>query len=297
MQTIGFIGLGVMGSGMARNLIKAGFNVVATSRTSSKAEEWKRHGAQMMATPAEIAGECDMIVTCVPDAAALEEVISGDDGIVASGHWQGLLIDCSTIAPFESVALGKTIEAAGGRLLDAPISGGRKGAEDGTLTIMVGGAGEDVERAMPVFKAMGKTIHHLGPLGAGQAVKAANQLMVAVNLMGVCEAIALVRAAGVDPRQMREVLLTGAARSGVLEAHALRYLDNALEGGFRADLMNKDLGIAASVGKHFGNVQPATSLAQQLMQAACNGGLNDLDSASLGLLYDRLNGHQKDARA
>lgn len=281
---------------MARNVLKAGFELAAVVRRADTAGAFRAAGATICEHPRALAGLAKIVVTCLPDASALRSVVEGPDGLAAGPWTDGLLIDCSTIAPAEARDLAPVLAAVGARIVDAPVSGGAKGAAEGTLTIMTGGESADIERARPVLEAMGRHIHHLGPLGSGQAVKAANQLMVAVNLMGVCEAIALVRAAGVDPRQMREVLSSGAARSGVLEAHALRYLDGALEGGFRAELMNKDLGIACSVGRHSGLAQPATTLAQQMMQALCADGMGGLDSAALGLLYDRLNGAAAGAR-
>ena len=288
--TVGFIGLGVMGRGMARNLIDAGFAFAVTTRDATKAETFAKLGASVEADPRAVAEKTSVIVSCLPDARALKDVLLGERGVAGAPWPGGLLIECSTIAPFESQMFAEALGKVGATMIDAPVSGGRKGAEDGTLTIMVGGGDADVERAGPMLEAMGKNIHHVGPLGSGQVFKAANQLMVAVNLMGVCEAIALVRGTGADPRQMREVLSTGAARSGVLDAHAKRYLDGTVEPGFRARLLNKDLGIANAFGKHVGMVQPAAALAQQLVQAMCNAGMQDLDSAALGLLYDRMNG-------
>lgn len=292
---IGFIGLGVMGAGMARNIMKAGFPLVVTTSSREKAEAFRGEGARVVETPAEVAAAAAIVVTCVPDAAALEGVVGGEAGLASAAWTDGLLVDCSTIAPFEARAVAERVAAAGARMIDAPVSGGAKGANEGTLTIMVGGEEADVARARPVFDAMGKNIHHVGPFGAGQTIKACNQLMVAVNLMGACEAIALARSGGVDPDVMREVLSTGAARSGVLEMHAKRYIDNALDGGFRAELMRKDLGIAAAVGAHEHRAQPATTLAHQLMTAACNAGFARKDSAALGLLYDLLNGTEPKA--
>lgn len=289
-ESIGFIGLGVMGSGMATNIIKAGFPLVITTSSPSKADAFLKLGATVVDTPREVASKTSVIVSCVPHASALREVVKGPVGITAAPWSEGLLIDCSTIAPFEAEEIAGYLADAGAQLIDSPVSGGKKGATEGSLTIMCGGEKHSVERAHPVLEAMGKHIHHVGPLGAGQAVKACNQLMVAINMMGACEAIALARCAGVDPKVMREVLSSGAARSGVLEAHALRYLEHQLEGGFRSDLMKKDLGIASAVGVHYQRVQPATNLAHQLMQASCNSGFGSLDSAALGLLYDRLNG-------
>lgn len=291
---IGFIGLGVMGAGMARNIANAGLKLAVTTSSSQKAEAFRALGAEICATPAELAARCSVIVTCVPDATALRQVIEGDSGLSAQPWADGLLIDCSTIAPFEAEAMAQSLAAVGARFIDAPVSGGAKGAETGTLTIMCGGEADDLAEASPVLQAMGKNIHHVGPIGAGQALKACNQLMVAVNMMGVFEAVALARAAGVDPKVMREVLSSGAARSGVLDAHALRYIDGQLDGGFRAELMRKDLGIANAVGAHFNISQPATDLAHQLMVATCNSGFAKHDSAALGLLYDRLNGHDED---
>ena len=289
-DTIGFIGLGVMGAGMAKNIIKAGFKLVATTSSAEKADAFRALGAEIVDSAAAIAGRTTLIVTCVPDAAALRQTLTGDNGL-ASASWKGgLLVDCSTIAPFEAEEMAAVLADVGAGLVDAPVSGGRKGAEEGKLTIMCGGSDADFARARPVLDAMGTNIHHVGPLGAGQAVKACNQLMVAVNMMGAFEAVALARAAGVDPKVMREVLSSGAARSGVLEAHALRYIEGNLEPGFRAELMRKDLGIAAAVGAHYKRAQPATGLAHQLLVAACNSGFAKLDSAALGLLYDQMNG-------
>lgn len=287
---VGFIGLGVMGAGMAKNIIEAGIPLTITTSSPQKADTYRELGAHVVSSPRDVAANAQLIVTCVPDAAALRAIIAGPDGI-AAGNWQdGLLLDCSTIAPFEAEEMAERLSEIGAQFIDAPVSGGRKGAESGSLTIMCGGDAVLIERARHVLDAMGNNIHHVGPLGAGQAVKACNQLMVAVNLMGVCEAIAMARSAGVDPKLMQQVLSTGAARSGVLEAHGQRYIDNQLEGGFRSDLMKKDLGIAAAVGTHYQRTQPATNLAHQLMQASCNAGFAHLDSAALGLLYDSLNG-------
>lgn len=292
---IGFIGLGVMGAGMARNILKAGLPLVVTTSSQEKADAFRDEGARVVASPREVAAAAPIVVTCVPDADAMARVIGADDGLAAAPWPDGLLVDCSTIAPFEAQALAERLAPSGARMVDAPVSGGAKGASEGTLTIMVGGEEADVARARPVFEAMGKNIHHVGPFGAGQAIKACNQLMVAVNLMGACEAVAIARSAGVDPHLMREVLSSGAARSGVLEMHAKRYIDNALDGGFRAELMRKDLGIAAAVGAHERRAQPATTLAHQLMTAACNAGFAKKDSAALGLLYDLMNGTEAKA--
>ena len=287
---IGFIGLGVMGAGMARNILKAGLPLVITTTSPEKAEAFRAEGATVVDSTREVAAAARIVVTCLPDAPALQGVVGVDSGLAAASWTDGLLIDWSTIAPSEAREIAARIANVGGRMVDAPVSGGAKGASEGTLTIMVGGEAADIDRARPVLEAMGKNIHHVGPFGAGQTIKACNQLMVAVNLMGACEAIAMARSGGVDPHVMREVLSTGAARSGVLEMHAKRYIDNALDGGFRAELMRKDLGIAASIGASEHRAQPAATLAHQLMTAACNAGFAGKDSAALGLFYDLMNG-------
>ncbi|KZD01052.1 NAD(P)-dependent oxidoreductase [Oceanibaculum pacificum] len=294
-EKIGFIGLGVMGNGMARNLLKAGFDLTVWTRDPAKVAAFRELGASVAETPKALAAACPLVISCVPDASAIRAVAFGADGLVAEGWPGGLLVDCSTIAPFEAQDIAAGLAEAGAAFLDAPISGGKKGADEGTLTIMIGGEAALVARARPAFEAMGKNIHHVGPSGAGQALKACNQLMVAINLMGVCEAVGVARAAGIDPKLMREVLSTGTGRSGVLEGHGLRYLEGTLQGGFRAALMKKDLGIATAVGAHYGVYQPATGLAHQLMTGLCNAGHANLDNAALGLLYDMLNGGRESA--
>ena len=290
---VGFCGLGAMGAGMARNILAAGFELGIATSSPEKANRFRSEGASVAETPAGLAMQSDVIVTCVPDAGALDTLIDGKNGFCQVDLAGKLFVDCSTIAPHNAGRAAERIRSAGGTFIDAPVSGGTKGAAEGTLTIMCGGETADVEAAMPILDAMGKVITHFGPIGAGQAVKAANQLMVAVNMMGAFEAIALARANGVDPKAMRQALLSGSARSGVLEMHAKRYLDDALAGGFRIELLRKDLGIVASEGGRSGLSQPASALAQQLINAACNAGFEGQDSAVLGKFYDLTNGEAR----
>lgn len=291
-DTIGFIGLGVMGRPMARNLLEKGFEVVVTTSSVSKADEFRSLGAKVVDTTADVAASARVIFSCVPDGPAVLGMINGRGGLATSDWSGGLLVDCSTIASNEAQAAADAISLVGGSFVDAPITGGKKGAEDGTLTIMCGGDASDIKRATPAMEAMGKRIFHVGPVGAGQTVKSCNQMMVSINYLAACEAIALARANGVDPRVMREVVLTGTGRSGALENNALRYLDGALEPGFRIELMKKDIGIANAVGREKGLVQPGTNLMLQLLQMAINNGLGDLDTAALGKLYEKLNGEE-----
>jgi 3-hydroxyisobutyrate dehydrogenase-like beta-hydroxyacid dehydrogenase len=287
---VGFLGLGAMGNGMARNLLGAGFPLMVASSSPEKARAFEAAGASVAPTCEALAAASDVIVTCVPDAAALASAFDSPGGFGTAELRDRYFVDCSTIAPDEARAFSARVEGRGGAFVDAPVSGGTKGADEGTLTIMCGGTEADVDAVMPVLSAMGRSITRFGPVGAGQAVKAANQLMVAVNMMGAFEAIAVARANGVDPSQMREALMTGAARSGVLEMHAARYLNGKLDGGFRIELLRKDLGLVAAAGGGAGLSQPAAALALQLVRAACNAGFEGKDSAVLGRLYDQLNG-------
>lgn len=292
-ETIGFIGLGVMGAPMTRNLLNAGLDVVITTSSKAKTEEFAALGAKVVSSAAEVAASAKLIITCVPDYPALKAVIEGGAGIVSRDWKGGLLIDCSTIAPFEAREAAQTFADAGAHFVDAPISGGKKGAEDGTLTIMCGGDEAHIERARFALQAMGKTIRPVGPIGAGQTIKSCNQLMVAINLIAACEAIEMARANGVDPHVMREVVMSGTGRSFMLEANALRYLEGNTAPGFRIDLMRKDIGIANAVGSHAGTFQPATALAHQLLRTASNLGLGSLDTSAMGVLYERLNNSVK----
>ena len=291
-ETIGFIGLGVMGAPIAANLIKGGHTIVVYTSSAEKAQRFADLGATIADSPADVGRSARLVFSCVPDHAALLATVEGENGLASAGWSGGLLVDCSTIAPTEARSISTLLAAKGASFIDAPVSGGRKGAEDATLAIMCGGAEQDVARAMPAFLSMGKTIRHVGEVGAGQTIKACNQLMVVVNYLGACEAIGLARANGVDPKVMREVVLSSTGRSGVLENNALRYLENQLKPGFRLDLMKKDIGIANGIGEAARLVQPASDLALTLLRTASNLGLGELDSSAIALLYERLNGRE-----
>jgi 3-hydroxyisobutyrate dehydrogenase-like beta-hydroxyacid dehydrogenase len=296
-ETVGFIGLGVMGAPMARNLLRAGLDVVVTTTSETKARAFSELGATVASSPADMAARTKLIFTCVPDNSALVGILQGGAGVLSRAWPGGLLVDCSTIAPFEARAAAQLLDETGASLMDAPVSGGKKGAEDGTLTIMCGGEEADFKRASFALEAMGKTIRHVGAVGAGQTIKSCNQIMVAINLLAACEAIGLARANGVDPRTMREIVMAGTGRSFMLEANALRYLDGITAPGFRIDLLKKDIGIANAIGAHAGTVQPATALAHQLISMASNIGLGDLDTSGLGVLYERLNARKPEAQS
>ena len=283
-ERIGFIGLGIMGRPMARNLIKAGHELVVHSRRQGPVEELvaAAHGAAIAAgSPRQVAEQTTTILTMLPDSPDVEAVVFGEHGLlegVGEGH---LLIDMSTIAPATSIAVAEALAAKGGRALDAPVSGGEPGAIAATLSIMVGGAEADVARAMPLFAAMGTTIVHVGGPGAGQVVKACNQIVVAVAYAGLSEALVLGTKAGVDPEKLLQVLGGGLANSRVLEMRGPTMVKHEFAPGFRLKLHRKDLGIALTAGRDEGVPLPVTALVGQLFEAAHAAGRGELDHSAL----------------
>jgi len=283
-ERVGFVGLGTMGAPMAGHLLAGGVDLAVFCRRPEQARDWAARGATVAPTLAELAGIADLVVTCVTDHAALEEVL---DGLLENGWPGGLLVDCSTISPDQVRASAARLAAAGASMVDAPVTGGEVGAQKAALTIMCGGTEADVARARPVLALMGRLIEHMGPLGAGQVTKACNQIMVTINLIGAIEASALARAGGVDPARMREVLLSGSGASVALErVLPRRHADGPP--GFRLELMHKDIGLAASTARAAGLVNPGTQTAAMMLQAAMNRNLGKLDFAALGALYDAL---------
>ena len=215
-ERIGFVGLGIMGRGMARNLLKAGFPVRVWNRTASRMDPLVEAGADAGSSPADVAAHCDIIVTCVSDTPDVEAVILGEDGIIHGVNEGALVIDCSTISPQATVEIAQKLKAKGVQMLDAPISGGSEGAANGTLSIMIGGDAEQVERAKGVFEAMGETITHVGGQGAGQTVKLVNQILVVGNCLAMCEALVFAQAGGVDLEKCLSAVTGGAAGSWML---------------------------------------------------------------------------------
>jgi 2-hydroxy-3-oxopropionate reductase len=287
---IGFIGLGVMGAAMARNLMKAGFPLAVHNRSRAKVDALVKEGARPAGSPAEAARGADVVFTCLPDTPDVEQVLFGPAGVLEGAHEGLTVIDTSSISATRTAEFAARLKQSGVDMIDSPVSGGPKGATDGTLACMLGGDAAVIERCMPALRAIGKTFVHVGPSGAGQMVKSCNQLVIVATLMGVSEAIALCRKTGVDPVKMREALLGGSAASFVLQNHAKRILDNALAPGFRASLMLKDAKLALDNGKDAGVFMPATALGTQLMAALCASGREGLDSAALGLLVQELSG-------
>jgi 3-hydroxyisobutyrate dehydrogenase len=263
-ERIGFLGLGTMGAAMAANLARAGFPVTAWNRTPGRAPELDGLGVARAATPAVAAGSTDVLVVCVSDTPDVERVLFGPDGVGAGARRGQLVIDCSTISPSATRDFATRFAERGVALVDAPVSGGSEGAQKATLTIFCGGEAAAVERARPILEAMGKTITHVGPSGAGQAVKAVNQVILAGTYLGVAEGIVLALKAGLDVEQVVEALGGGAAQSWVLANRSGRMLANDYPLGFKVALHRKDLGIALDLAREMGADLPVATLAAEL---------------------------------
>lgn len=282
-ERIGFIGLGIMGRPMVRNLVKAGYEVVVHNRSRPAVDELvsELSGVVAASSPAEVAGQVAVVITMLPDSPDLRAVVFGSDGLLSAMGAGDLLIDMSTIAPATAIEVGDALAAKGASALDAPVSGGDKGAIAGTLSIMVGGSDADFARATPLFEALGKTVVHVGGSGAGQIVKACNQVVVALNYAAVSEALVLGSKAGVDPEKIVQVLGGGLAASRVLELRGASMIAHNFQPGFRVDLHRKDLGIALATGKEHGVPLPVTALVSQLFDVVAARGDGGLDHSSL----------------
>jgi 2-hydroxy-3-oxopropionate reductase len=287
---VGFIGLGIMGKPMARNLAKAGYDLVIYNRSQDDIDALLSEGAQYQAarSPREVAERTTGIITMLPDSQDVRDVVFGPEGLLPAIGKEHLLIDMSTIAPATSVEVNSALREHGGRALDAPVSGGDKGAIAGTLSIMVGGEAEDFQRAMPLFEAMGKTIVHVGGAGAGQIVKACNQIVVAINYAAVSEALVLGAKAGVDPDKIVQVLSGGLAASRVMELKGASMIAHNFEPGFRIDLHRKDLGIALATARASAAPVPVSAVVGQLFEALSASGRGDLDHSALITVYEEL---------
>jgi 2-hydroxy-3-oxopropionate reductase len=287
---VGFVGLGVMGKSMARNLLKAGLPLTVYNRSSGAAQELLADGAQIAGSPAALAAQSQVIGLCLPDTADVERVLFGPDGLVEGLQPGSVVIDFSTISAPATVGFAATLKARGVDMLDSPVSGGPKGAADGTLSCMIGGDADVLARCMPVFNAVGKTFTHIGENGAGQLCKSCNQLAVFGTMMAVFEALTLARKSGIDPNKVRDALLGGSAQSFVLQNHAKRFLDGQFAPGFRTSLMLKDLRLAHGAARDASSFAPVAALAEQLLAALTNTGRAGLDSTALGQLYAELSG-------
>lgn len=290
MTNVGFIGLGVMGLPMAQHLLAAG-NTLFVFEQSAKAKDAVADGAQACGSYKEIAEKSDVIVTMVPNTPQVEEVLFGEDGVEAGLSSGKLVIDMSSISPISTREFASRLAEKGADYLDAPVSGGEVGAKAASLTIMVGGTEEAFGRALPLFEKMGKNITHIGPVGAGQTAKVANQIIVALNIAAVGEALLFASKAGADPEIVRKALLGGFASSRVLEVHGERMIKRTFNPGFRIKLHHKDLSIALGEADEMGLSLPQTAACQQLLNAAEGAGEGDLDHSALVKALERLASH------
>jgi 2-hydroxy-3-oxopropionate reductase len=288
-QSVAFIGLGVMGREMALNLLKSGFRVVVHDvRLDAVRDLAGAHGAVAAHSVAEAATGADLVILMLPDTPEVAQVISGPGGLLSHPPAGKLVIDMSTISPQATREMSKALAAVGVQMLDAPVSGGPAGAKNATLSIMVGGESAAFERAKPVFGAMGTTIVHVGPSGAGQTVKLCNQLIVGINLQAISEALALARASGMDLVKLREVLLGGAASSWMLQNLAPLMIDRDPKAGFRIDLMFKDLRLVNELAFALNVPLPGTALVTtQYIEARAHGEGGNGNQA-LYRVYDRM---------
>ncbi|MFQ5763436.1 MAG: NAD(P)-dependent oxidoreductase [Rhodospirillales bacterium] len=280
-KTIGFIGLGLMGRPMARNLQAAGGQVVIHNRSQGVVAELAGEGMTPAKTPADVAGAADVIILMLPDTPAVEKVLLGLDSVVGGLKSGALVIDMGTTKVMATRAFAKEVEAAGGDYIDAPVSGGTIGAEAGELTIMAGGSEDAMERAKPVFDTLGKTTTHVGPIGTGQVAKAANQVIVGLNIGAVAEALTLAKKAGADPARVRLALVGGFADSRILEVHGLRMVKGTFEPGGKCVTQRKDLSQALELAAELGFELPATALNMALYDKVIAAGHGELDHSAL----------------
>lgn len=290
--TIGFIGLGVMGAPMARNLLAAGYEVVAWNRSPGPLEALVEAGARSADGPAAVAAEAEILVTILGDDAAVREVLGGPDGVIAAAPAGALVIDMSTVSP----ALARELAAAAGErgvgFLDAPVSGGDVGAREGTLSIMVGGEAAEVERARPIFEVLGARVTHVGGAGAGQVAKACNQVVVAVIFAGLAEALVLGSKLGADPAAILDAVGGGMAANRIMEVRRDNFLDHDFAPGFKIDLHHKDLEIALGASAEVDAPLPLTAEVQQMLRQLRAGGHGEEDDSALLRIAEQRAAHR-----
>jgi 2-hydroxy-3-oxopropionate reductase len=287
---IGFIGLGIMGRPMALNLKKAGHTLIVPERASLTDDV--RAAAEVVATAAAVAAKSEVVILMVPDTPDVERVLFGPGGVAEGLVAGSLVIDMSSISPIATKDFAARVNAKGCDYLDAPVSGGEVGAQQATLTIMVGGPDAAFARANPLFETMGKNITHVGSEnGAGQTCKVANQIIVALNIQAVAEALVFASKAGADPAKVRQALMGGFASSRILEVHAERMLKGTFNPGFRIRLHQKDLNLALSAAKDLNLSLPNTAIAQQMFSSCSSHGGAELDHSALILAIEGLAGH------
>ncbi len=282
---IGYIGLGLMGKSIARNILKAGFSLVVHNRSQAAVYELVSEGAHPAASPAEVAAQVDVVFTNLPDTPDVELVALGENGIITGVHPGLIYVDNSTIKPAIARHIAAVLGERGVQCLDAPVSGGDIGARQGTLTIMVGGPADAVDAVRPVFAAIGKTVTHVGDSGAGQIAKAANQIMVAAQMVAMGELLIFAKKAGADPQKVVEAIKGGAAQCWTLDVKPQRLFSDNRSPGFKAHMQAKDMNIILETARQYGIPLPSAAVDAQLFNAMLEMGMGDLDnSAVLGVI-------------
>jgi len=292
MADLGFIGLGIMGKPMAGHLVKAGHKVYVFSRSPGPVEELADSGAVACNSAKAVAQKSDMVFIMVPDTPDVDRVLFGADGVTEGVRKGSIIVDMSSISPIATKKFAQRLGSLGVEMLDAPVSGGQLGAENATLSIMVGGKNEIFEKAKPFFELMGQNIVHVGPNGDGQTCKVANQIVVALNIEAVGEALLLASKAGADASKVREALMGGFAGSRILELHGERMMTHSFEPGFRIRLHQKDLNLALEAARELGVSLPNTATAQELFNAVKAEEGGDLDHSAMVLALERLANHK-----
>jgi 2-hydroxy-3-oxopropionate reductase len=290
MLKVGYIGLGLMGKSIARNILKTGFPLVVHNRSRAAVDELSGEGATPATSPAEVAAQVDVVFTNLPDTPDVELVALGQDGIIAGAHQGLIFVDNSTIKPGAARAIASRLAEKGVLSLDAPVSGGDIGARDGTLTVMVGGDAAALEKVMPVFQAMGRSITHVGEAGAGQVTKACNQIMVAAQMVAMGELLVFAKKAGVDPRKVVEAIKGGAAQCWTLDVKPPRLFNGNRQPGFKAYMMEKDLGIILETAREYGVPLPGTAENAQMFNAMLQMGMAELDNSAVIGVVEKLSG-------
>ena len=289
-ETIGFIGLGIMGRGMTHNLLKKGFNVTVWNRTADRMDEFANAGAKAASSPADLARQCDVILICVSDTPDVEKVILSENGVLHGAKSGSLVVDHSTISPHATKEMAARLRGEGVAMLDAPISGGSEGAAKGTLSIMVGGEETDFQRALPAFEAYGKTITHVGPHGAGQMVKLVNQILVVVTELAVCEGLLFAQAGGLDLNKTLDAVKGGAAGSWMLANRGPQMIARDWRPGFTIDLQQKDLRLVLEAADQLGLPLMATGMVFQMYRALQAQGLGSEGNHALVKALEGMSG-------
>jgi 2-hydroxy-3-oxopropionate reductase len=289
-ETLGFVGLGIMGRPMTKNLMKAGYSLVVYDIVSSSVEQIVAEGAKPGLSAADVASRSDVTITMLPDSPDVEAAVTGPAGVLEGIRSGSILIDMSSISPVTARKLAAIAAEKGVTMLDAPVSGGEVGAVNATLSIMVGGPQGAFDRCMPIFQAMGKNINLVGDSGAGQIAKACNQVVVALTIEAVAEALVLAAKAGVDPAKVRQAIMGGLAQSRILELHGQRMLDRTFKPGFRIRFHQKDMNIILNTGKEYGASLPVSAIVMEMLKSLVATGHGDEDHSAIVRVIETLSG-------